>query len=68
MLSDKKRLNVAITRAKHKLILIGDVTTLDQYSTFLKIISTLEKNTIHLKDGENGFNWNELLDIKTENC
>ncbi|CAI6352124.1 unnamed protein product [Macrosiphum euphorbiae] len=34
ILSDKRRITVAITRAKHKLIMIGDVTTMKNYETF----------------------------------
>ncbi|XP_067945535.1 DNA replication ATP-dependent helicase/nuclease DNA2-like isoform X2 [Watersipora subatra] len=42
ILSDRRRLNVAITRAKHKLILVGNVDTLSSYSPVLKLISLLE--------------------------
>lgn len=34
ILSDKKRITVAITRAKHKLIIIGDVIIMRNYETF----------------------------------
>ncbi|KAL5016164.1 hypothetical protein ScPMuIL_005753 [Solemya velum] len=43
LLKDIRRLNVAITRAKHKLILLGDRQTLTQYSPLKTIISTLDK-------------------------
>lgn len=59
---DKRRLNVAITRAKHKLIIVGDLQTLQKYSTFKKIKSNLEKNIIKLLDCD-GFQWNTVLDL-----
>ncbi|KAJ3660379.1 hypothetical protein Zmor_004829 [Zophobas morio] len=46
ILEDKRRLTVAITRAKRKLLIVGDVTTLQRLSTFSKILPALEKNTI----------------------
>ena len=41
-LSEEKRLNVAMTRAKCKLLLIGDSTTLSRYSFFDKLIQHYE--------------------------
>lgn len=60
---DKRRLNVAITRAKHKLIIVGDLDTLQNYSTFKKIKPQLENNVIKLRGCE-GFNWDAILDIQ----
>ncbi|XP_066245854.1 DNA replication ATP-dependent helicase/nuclease DNA2 [Euwallacea similis] len=60
---DKRRLNVAITRAKHKLIIVGDLQTLQKYSTFKKIKDILEKNVIRLREVE-GFKWESLFDLK----
>ncbi|XP_066159011.1 DNA replication ATP-dependent helicase/nuclease DNA2 [Euwallacea fornicatus] len=60
---DKRRLNVAITRAKHKLIIVGDLQTLQKYSTFKKIKDILEKNVIRLREDER-FEWESLLDLK----
>ena len=37
-LSEEKRMNVAMTRAKHKLVLIGDSATLSRHSFFDKLI------------------------------
>ncbi|XP_026813718.1 DNA replication ATP-dependent helicase/nuclease DNA2 [Rhopalosiphum maidis] len=39
ILNDKRRITVAITRAKHKLIMIGDVTTMKNYETFNSLFS-----------------------------
>lgn len=41
-LSDQRRLNVAITRAKKKLIIIGDIATVSSDSTFLNLIEYIE--------------------------
>ncbi|XP_069045163.1 DNA replication ATP-dependent helicase/nuclease DNA2 [Lepisosteus oculatus] len=43
LLKDWRRLNVAITRAKHKLIMLGCVPTLCQYTPLEKLLSHLEK-------------------------
>ncbi|XP_046339040.2 DNA replication ATP-dependent helicase/nuclease DNA2-like [Haliotis rufescens] len=42
LLQDIRRLNVAVTRAKHKLILVGDASTLRQFDPLLKVITTME--------------------------
>lgn len=39
ILSDKRRITVAITRAKYKLIMIGDVTIMRNYETFNSLFS-----------------------------
>ncbi|XP_048516625.1 DNA replication ATP-dependent helicase/nuclease DNA2 [Dendroctonus ponderosae] len=61
---DKRRLNVAITRAKHKLIIVGDLGTLQNYSTFKKIKPQLENNVIKLRGCE-GFHWDAVLDFQS---
>ncbi|CAE1265881.1 DNA2 [Acanthosepion pharaonis] len=43
LLKDGRRLNVAVTRAKKKLILVGDVTTLEQFEPLAKILPLLRK-------------------------
>lgn len=42
ILNDIRRLNVAITRAKHKLILVGNKHVLKDYDPILKIMNYLE--------------------------
>lgn len=60
---NKMRLNVAITRAKHKLIIVGDLRTLRHYSSFSSIQSELEKTILSLRDYE-GFDWEQILDLQ----
>ena len=43
IMDDKRRLNVAITRAKCKLIIIGNVRALKSYNPFERLIQFLEK-------------------------
>lgn len=62
ILDDRRRLTVAITRAKHKLIVIGDVNCLNSYSPFrdlFKHMTTLSK--FQVEDDKMGFSWNKLL-------
>lgn len=46
-LKDLRRLNVAITRAKKKLIIIGDVATLSSDKTYLELLEHVEKNGLY---------------------
>jgi DNA replication ATP-dependent helicase Dna2 len=49
LLKDERRLNVAITRAKHKLIILGNYRTVFQDPTYYKLIKTIEEK-IDYKD------------------
>lgn len=44
ILEDTRRLNVAITRAKHKLIVVGDESCLGKYKPFVKLLNSIVKN------------------------
>nr|XP_022919346.1 DNA replication ATP-dependent helicase/nuclease DNA2 [Onthophagus taurus] len=67
ILEDKRRLNVALTRAKHKLIIIGDVETVGKYSTFGKLFKFVDSdNFIRLENGNLDFDWGEVADLKLE--
>lgn len=61
ILEDKRRLTVAITRAKHKLIVVGDISTLKEYSTFKQILPYVESNLMRLYEITD-FNWSKVLD------
>lgn len=62
VLNDQRRLTVAITRAKVKLILIGDVKSMTVYPPMKKLISCLRLNQIiRLKNGVGDFRWDELI-------
>lgn len=61
ILDDRRRLTVAITRSKHKLIIIGDVSSLEIFTPFtdlFKAISGISK--IVLNDGKLGFAWDTV--------
>lgn len=62
ILDDQRRLTVAITRARHKLIIIGDKVTLLRYKPFRNLFDVIdEKNVINLHDGEEDFSWKSLI-------
>jgi len=46
-LKDMRRLNVAITRAKKKLIIIGDVATLSTDKTYLELLEHIEAHGLY---------------------
>eukprot|EP00057_Strongylocentrotus_purpuratus_P020670 XP_011675144.1 PREDICTED: DNA replication ATP-dependent helicase/nuclease DNA2 [Strongylocentrotus purpuratus] len=46
ILNDLRRLNVAMTRAKHKLLLIGSLKCLSQFEPVQKLISFLQQNQL----------------------
>lgn len=68
ILDDRRRLTVAITRAKHKLIVIGDTVCLNNFTPFrdlFKHLSGLSK--VSVEDGKFGFSWLKLLNnLKTK--
>lgn len=64
ILEDQRRLTVAITRAKHKLIMVGDTVSLENYRPFKTLITSMSKmNKINLVDQQHGFDWRILLSI-----
>lgn len=64
ILEDQRRLTVAITRAKHKLIMVGDTVSLDTYRPFKILMNSMSKmNKINLVDQQQGFDWRLLLSI-----
>ncbi|KAF5272783.1 hypothetical protein FQA39_LY07810 [Lamprigera yunnana] len=65
ILEDKRRLTVAITRAKYKFILIGDLETIRQYSPFEMLLNLLDEDCfIYLKDGCLGFQRKNFTNIR----
>uniref|UniRef100_A0AAQ5YF75 DNA replication ATP-dependent helicase/nuclease n=1 Tax=Amphiprion ocellaris TaxID=80972 RepID=A0AAQ5YF75_AMPOC len=51
LLKDWRRLNVAITRAKHKLLMVGSATTLRRYTPVEKLLNHLQQeNMISLRN------------------
>ncbi|KAG7207925.1 hypothetical protein KM043_009514 [Ampulex compressa] len=64
ILEDHRRLTVATTRAKHKLIIIMDKDTIIQYTPFKKLFDLVkEENTVELVDGDSDFAWNTIASI-----
>ncbi|XP_054016381.1 DNA replication ATP-dependent helicase/nuclease DNA2 isoform X1 [Hylaeus anthracinus] len=64
ILGDHRRLTVAITRAKHKLIIIADTSTVSQYLPFKKLFNFVEdKNIINLRDCCDDFSWRSVATL-----
>lgn len=62
ILDDQRRLTVAITRARHKLVIITDKITLMRYTPFKNLFDVIdEKNVISLHNDEEDFNWENLI-------
>ncbi|XP_072744697.1 DNA replication ATP-dependent helicase/nuclease DNA2 [Anoplolepis gracilipes] len=62
ILDDQRRLTVAITRARHKLIIITDKVTLTRYTPFRNLFDVInQKNVISLHNGEEDFDWKSLI-------
>ncbi|XP_063987784.1 DNA replication ATP-dependent helicase/nuclease DNA2 isoform X2 [Diachasmimorpha longicaudata] len=62
VLEDPKRLNVAVTRAKHKIIIVGDVPLLLEYGLSTKELFTiLRKDVWDLEDNVDEFSWDRLF-------
>lgn len=67
ILEDQRRLTVAITRAKHKLLLLGDAECLQRYAPFRRLFQHIpERCRLQLQDGRMGFSWQGLLDELSE--
>jgi DNA replication ATP-dependent helicase Dna2 len=63
ILEDRRRLTVAITRAKHKLIMIGDVKCLSDYAPFADLFKHLPGIAkVKVEDGKSGFQWEKLME------
>lgn len=62
ILQDFRRLTVAITRSKHKLIIIGDVNSLNVYGPFKELFSHLSgMSKLDLIDGKQDFSWQKIM-------
>ena len=51
-LKDLRRLNVAITRAKRKLIIVGDAKTLGSHETYKNLIEYIKSNGVYMEIGD----------------
>uniref|UniRef100_A0AAQ4R859 DNA replication ATP-dependent helicase/nuclease DNA2 n=1 Tax=Gasterosteus aculeatus aculeatus TaxID=481459 RepID=A0AAQ4R859_GASAC len=56
LLKDWRRLNVAITRAKHKLLMVGSATTLRRYAPVEKLLNHLQQENMISFNGKILFN------------
>lgn len=62
ILEDRRRLTVAITRAKHKLIMIGDVNCLNKFTPFRDLFKHMNAmSKVQIQDGKFGFSWTTLM-------
>ena len=46
LLKDWRRLNVAVTRAKHKLLMLGSIPTLRRYAPLEKLLNHLQQENM----------------------
>ncbi|XP_015607764.1 DNA replication ATP-dependent helicase/nuclease DNA2 [Cephus cinctus] len=64
ILDDHQRLTVAITRSKHKLIIVCDKPTMENFLPFKKLFAHCrEEDFVNLRDNHNDFSWKELLEL-----
>ncbi|KAK9881525.1 hypothetical protein WA026_016406 [Henosepilachna vigintioctopunctata] len=62
ILDDHRRLTVAITRAKHKLIIVCDMNTMRRHKPFSKLFDSIGKSHVTtLKENEDKFCWSSVL-------
>lgn len=63
ILEDLRRLTVAVTRSKHKLIILGDVDSLTEYTPFQRLFRSIpQMGQTAVTDDRNGFEWEPLMD------
>lgn len=63
ILEDLRRLTVAITRSRHKLIILGDVNSLMEYTPFRRLFASITAmGRTAVTDDRNGFEWQPLMD------
>jgi len=61
ILEDQRRLTVAITRAKNKLILLGDIQCLEQYGPFRRLFKHIpDRCRLKLEEGRMEFAWQRI--------
>uniref|UniRef100_A0A1I8MZ52 DNA helicase n=1 Tax=Musca domestica TaxID=7370 RepID=A0A1I8MZ52_MUSDO len=62
ILEDKRRLTVAITRSKHKLIIVGDSACIQQYTPFQTLLKRIPGFCkLQLEDDKMGFHWDTVM-------
>ncbi|XP_075155444.1 DNA replication helicase/nuclease 2 [Haematobia irritans] len=67
ILEDKRRLTVAITRSKHKLIIVGDSVCIQQYTPFQTLLQRIPGFCkIKLEEDKMGFHWDAVMDELTQ--
>lgn len=64
ILDDIRRLTVAVTRAKHKLVMFGDRETLQHHKPFVRAFELLDKkgNVVPVRDNTEEFLWKPLIE------
>ncbi|XP_037811441.1 DNA replication ATP-dependent helicase/nuclease DNA2 [Lucilia sericata] len=63
ILEDKRRLTVAITRSKHKLIIVGDAACIQQYTPFQTLLQHIPGFCkLKLEDDKLGFQWSAVME------
>lgn len=61
ILDDQRRLNVAITRAKEKLMIIGDYSSIKENIPFKKLVNCMPGNIVRIPDSFYETEWTNLL-------
>ena len=61
ILDDERRLNVAVTRAKAKLVVVGNSTAMKTYDPFAKMLNYLEENSMTYTVSQSDFGQCNML-------